>query len=289
MLKQRIVGVLLVREGIVVQSLGFQRYLPVGKPAIAVEHLNRWGIDEIVMLDISSPQARLRLDVLMERVAPYCLVPLAAGGGIRTVDQIRDVIKSGADRVVLNTAVLDDPKLITQGADRFGAQAIIASIDAKPGDDGRYEAFVDGGRRRAHLTPAEMAKRAEDHGAGEILIQAIHRDGAKSGYDLDLVAEISKAVSVPIVVLGGVGSPFHFVEAARLPGVCGLAAGNYLHFTEHTATVAKAVLKKAGIAMRQDSYADYRDFSFSEDGRLLKRSDAELEDMLFIHYVDEVI
>jgi len=262
----------------------------VGKPAIAVEHLNRWGIDEIVILDISDNGARnFGIEKIVADVAPYCMVPLAAGGGIRTIDQIRDVIKSGADRVVLNTAVADNPKLITQGADRFGAQAIIAAIDAKPRAGGGYAAFVDGGRRAIKLTPAELAKDAEKHGAGEILIQAIHRDGAKSGYDLDLVAEISKAVSVPIVVLGGVGAPVHFAAAARFPGVYGLAAGNYLHYTEHTATVAKAALQANGVVMRHDAYADYRDFAFSDDGRLAKRNDAELEDMFFVHYVDEVI
>jgi len=290
MLKQRIVGVVLVREGLVVQSLGFQRYLPVGKPPIVVEHLNRWGVDEIAMLDISAPnRPGPALEALVASVAPYCLVPLAVGGGIRTVEQMRNVIKSGADRVILNTAVLDAPQVLTQGADRFGVQAIIAAIDAKPTGSGKYESFVDGGLRATGINPAVLAKQAEAHGAGEILIQAIHCDGAKSGYDLDLVREISNAVSVPIVVLGGVGHPSHFVAAAKVPGVCGLAAGNYLHFTEHTAAVAKAFVQQAGIDMRVDSYADYRDFAFSEDGRLKKRSDAELEDMLFVHYVDEVI
>jgi cyclase len=290
MLKRRIVGVLLVRDGIVVQSLGFERYLPVGKPAIAVEHLNRWGIDEIAILDISDDSATaFHATKLVSDVAPYCFVPLAAGGGIRTIAQIRDVIKSGADRVILTTALLDNPRLITLGAERFGSQAIIAAIDAKPGADGKYETFVDGGRRKTGLSPADMARRAEDHGAGEVLIQAIHRDGSRSGYDLALLESVAAAVSIPIIVLGGVGKPEHLAAAAAFPGVYGLGAGNYLHYTEHTATVAKAVLQNAGVDVRHDSYGDYREFAFSDDGRLLKRADAELEDMVFIHYVDEVI
>jgi len=288
MLKQRIVGVLLVRDGIVVQSLGFKRYLPVGKPAVAVEHLNRWGIDEIVMLDISPGGAPDTLQRHVAAVAPYCLVPLAAGGGIRNVDHIREVIKSGADRVVLNTAVLDDPALITHAAERFGTQCIIAAIDARPGASG-YDTFVDYGRRKTGLTPAQMAKRAEDHGAGEVLIQGMHRDGARTGYDLELIKQVTAAVSVPVVILGGVGSPAHMDAAAHVPGVCGLAAGNYLHYTEHTAAVAKAMLEAKGDALRHDSYADYRDFSFDTDGRLKKKSEAELEELLFVHYVDEVI
>ncbi len=290
MLKQRVAAVLLVRDGIVVQSIGFQKYLPIGKPEIAVEHLNRWGIDEIVMLDISAQKlADVRLDQSVAHVAPYCLVPLAVGGGIRSVDHIRDVIKSGADRVVLNTSVFDDPKLIERAAERFGTQCIIAAIDAAPSTDTAYDTFVDGGGRRTGLSPKDMARRAEDHGAGEILIQAIHRDGSKLGYDLELVADVAGAVSVPVIALGGVGTPVHMAEAARVPGVSGLAAGNFFHFTEHTAAVVKAGLQTSGIDLRHDSYADYRAYAFDEYGRLRKRADEDLEELLFIHYVDEVI
>lgn len=290
MLKQRIIAMLPVRDGVVVQSIGFQKYLPVGKPAIAVEHLNRWGIDEIVMLDISpSRPTDARPERYISDVAPYCLVPLAVGGGIRTIDHVRDVIKSGADRIVLNTPVLDNPKLIEQAAKRFGTQCIIAAVDARPADGGVYETLVDGGTRQTDLSPAEMARRAEDHGAGEILIQAMHRDGHKSGYDLELAAQVAEAVSVPVIVLGGVGAPGHMAEAARVPGVSGLAAGNFFHFTEHSATIAKALIQAAGTDLRHDSYADYRESSFDGQGRLRKKADADLEELLYVHYVDEVI
>ncbi len=290
MLKQRIVAVLPVRNGIVLQSLGFKKYLPVGKPEIAVEHLNRWGIDEIVMLDISDDKSGgVRLDQSVANVAPYCLVPLAVGGGIRTIDDIREVIKSGADRIVLNTSVFDDPKLIEQAAERFGVQCIIAAIDAAPSAAGAYDTFVEGGRRRTGLSPKDMARRAEDHGAGEVLIQAMHRDGSKKGYDLDLISDVAGAVSVPVIALGGVGLPSHMSDAARVPGVSGLAAGNFFHFTEHAAAVAKAALQASGVDLRHDSYADYRTCAFDESGRLRKRADEDLEELLFVHYVDEVI
>jgi len=290
MLKQRVIAVLPVLNGIVVQSLGFQKYLPVGKPAIAVEHLNRWGIDEIIMLDISSSRS---VDEGPERyisvVAPYCLVPLAVGGGIRTIDHVRDVIKSGADRIVLNTSIFDNPELIEQAAQRFGTQCIVAAIDAKPGEGEAYDTYVDGGARWTGLSPVELARRAEDHGAGEILIQAMHRDGRRSGYDLELSAQVAAAVSVPVIVLGGVGMPAHMAEAAQVPGVCGLAAGNFFHYTEHTATIAKAVIQASDTDLRHDSYADYRGCSFDALGRLNKKTDADLEELLFVHYVDEVI
>ncbi len=289
MLKRRIIAVLPVLNGIVVQSIGFKKYLPVGRPAVAVEHLNRWGVDEIVMLDISSTSiAEAELERAISDVAPYCLVPLAVGGGLRTIDHVRSVIKSGADRIVLNTSVFDTPELIEQAANRFGTQCVVAAIDARPRDDG-FEAFVDGGVRGTGLSPMVLAKRAEDHGAGEILIQAVHRDGQKSGYDLELCEQVAASVSIPVVVLGGVGAPMHMADAAKLPGVSGLAAGNFYHFTEHTATVAKAVIQAAGVELRHDSYADYRDCNFDETGRLRKKTDNDLEEMLFIHYVDEVI
>ncbi|HCX14551.1 MAG TPA: imidazole glycerol phosphate synthase subunit HisF [Rhodospirillaceae bacterium] len=290
MLKKRIVAVLLVRNGIVVQSVGFHKYLPVGKPEIAVEHLNKWGVDEIVILDISGRNfADAQLEQNITRVAPFCLVPLAVGGGIRTVDHIRQVIKSGADRVVLNTSIFDNPKLIKQAAERFGTQCIIAAIDAAPSDINVYDTFVHGGKKRTGLSPKDLARRAEDHGAGEILIQAIHRDGCKMGYDLELIAEVSGAVSVPVIALGGVGCPAHMAEAVRVPGISGLGAGNFFHFTEHTASVTKALLQRAGVDLRHDSYADYRDYQFDAQGRLQKKADKDLEELLFVHYVDEVI
>jgi cyclase len=290
MLKQRVIAVLPILNGTVVQSLGFQKYLPVGKPAVAVEHLNRWGIDEIVMLDISPSRP---VDDGPERyvsdVAPYCLVPLAVGGGIRTIDHVRDVIKSGADRIVLNTSIFDNPLLTVQAARRFGTQCIVAAIDAKPGEGGSYDTYVDGGARRTGLSPVAMARRAEDQGAGEILIQSMHRDGCRLGYDLELSAQVAEAVSVPVVVLGGVGMPAHMAAAAEIPGVCGLAAGNFFHYTEHAPATAKAILRVAGVELRHDSHADYRECSFDAQGRLNKKADADLEELLFVHYVDEVI
>jgi len=290
MLKQRIVGVLLVRGGIVVQSIGFKKYLPVGKPAIAVEHFNRWGVDEIAMIDISPENAGgTALHQMIADVAPYCLVPLAVGGGIRTIEQVHDVIRTGADRVILTTATYETPKLITTAAERFGSQAIIGGIDVRPDAAGHYGAYVDYGHRKVDLTPTALAKRAEEYGAGEILIQGMHRDGSKQGYDLGIVAEICTAVSVPVITLGGVGAPSHMAQAMSIRGVGGLAAGNYLHYTEHTAAVAKAALMATGSDLRHDSYADYSGFSFYASGRLKKKNDAELMDMLFVHYSDEVI
>jgi len=289
-LKQRIIAVLPILNGIVVQSMGFKRFLPVGKPPVAVEHLNRWGIDEIAMLDISrSASSGFALQTYVADVAPYCLVPLAAGGGIRTIDHVRDVIKSGADRVILNTAVFDNPALLSHAAERFGIQCIIAAIDARQTDGGRYEAFVDGGARATGMHPIQLAKQAEDSGAGEILLQNIDRDGAKTGYELELIEEVASAVSIPVIALGGVGVPNHFLPAAKIEGVGGLAAGNYFHYTEHTATVAKAALAAGGVRLRHDSYADYRESKINAQGRLQKLPDKKLEALLFVHYTDEVI
>jgi cyclase len=290
MIKQRLVGVVLVKDGVCVQSIGFDRFLPIGSPEIAVEHFNRWSIDEIVMLDISAPRTGARVSSeLIAAVAPRGLVPLAVGGGLKTVDDVRQVVKLGADRIVITTAAVDNPQLISEVAGRFGDQCVIVGIDARRNRDGSYSAFVEGGRRATGRSPIDIARMAQAHGAGEILIQAIDRDGSKQGYDCDLVERVADAVQIPVIALGGVGSPAHFREAADISGVGGLAAGNYFHFTEHTALVAKAFLIGHGVAMRHDSYADYREFSFLPDGRLAKKADAALEELFFVHYTDEVI
>jgi imidazole glycerol-phosphate synthase subunit HisF len=290
MLKTRVIGAVLVKDGICVQSIGFGRFLPVGKPAIVVEHLNRWNVDEILLLDISAPRRGSTIaERLVAEVATSCSVPLAVGGGLRSVDDARRVISSGADRVVFNSAIVDVPAAITETAERFGSQAVIGAIDARPVADGSYHAFVRAGAVDTGIGPSELARTVQALGAGEVLIQAMHRDGEGKGCDLDLVRGVAESVTVPVIGLGGVGHPSHLAELATIAGVSGLAAGNYLHYTEHTALVAKAFLVRQSVPVRDESYANYRKFGFDADGRLAKRPDAELEEMMFVHYVDEKI
>jgi cyclase len=290
MLRTRLIACIVVKDGLAVQSIGFERFLPIGSPAILAENLNRWGVDEILLQDISKPRAGESPSItLIRRVAAQCFVPLTAAGGVREVADVRDAVFSGADKVAINTAALDDPALVTEAADRFGSQCIVASIDAKPDGRGGYEVFSHAGTRPTGKSPGETARLMERHGAGEILINAIHRDGSKEGYDLDLIRQVTEAVTVPVIVCGGVGHPKHFTEGAGVPGVMAVAAANFFAFTEHSVLTAKGYLAQQGIGLRHDTYADYRDHKFDEAGRVAKPAESDLAKLVFRHYPEEVI
>ena len=290
MLKRRLIGCIVVRDGIAVQSIGFQRYLPIGSPAVSAQHLNRWGIDEIVLQDISATQRGSGPDLkLVETVAAQCFVPLAVAGGIASVDDVRRVLRSGADKIVVNATAVAAPSLIADFATVFGRQCVVASVDAKPVNCGRYEVFTHSGDRPTGRTPDDVAAEMEHYGAGEILLGAIHRDGHKTGYDRALIASVAGAISIPLIISGGVGRAAHFVEGLQIPGVSAVAAGNNFHFTEHSATVAKAAIANAGFDIRTETYADYRHHGVDEVGRLLKQDDRDLERMFFQYFPKEVI
>jgi len=226
MLTTRIVGGINILDGIAVQSLGFKRYLPIGKPEIVVDYLNQWGIDDIVVLDIESSVAGECS--LYQKLAGYtenCRTPVSAGGGIRTVHDIERLISNGADKVVINTKAHEDPSIIRLGAQKFGEQAIVVSIDVARVDN-EYKVFVQSGNRMIKQSLFEILKQCQDCGAGEIFINSIDRDGSKKGYDLELFNYVTTNVSIPIVGCGGVGKAGHFLDAFPLK-LSGLAAGNF--------------------------------------------------------------
>lgn len=282
MLKKRLVGCVLVRDGIVVQSIGFGRYLPVGRVSIALEFLNQWGIDEIALLDMTAGARGQGPDAELVRASTAkCFVPLTVGGGIRTVEHMDALMHAGADKIALNQAAIDTPDLITAGAARYGNQCIVVSIDAKRTEGGKYEVFTEGGRRPTGMTPGEVALRSVDLGAGEIFLTSIDHDGMKNGYDLDLIDQLAGAVNVPVIVCGGAGHPRHFHEALTRGHVSAAAAGNYFHFTEHSPVVTKAWLRAIPFDVRLDTYAHYRDIGFDHDGRIARRDGAYLDDLIY--------
>lgn len=289
MLKRRLTAVLIVREGIVVQSIGFAKYLPVGSPAIAAEFLNRCGIDEIVLLDMSVTPAGKEPDhELIVKVSKKCFVPLTVGGGVASVEEMRKLTHYGADKVSINTAALEDPSIIEEGAKVFGRQCVVVSMDVR-GSNGKYEVFADSGKRSTGKTPVEWAKEAESRGAGEILLNSIDRDGSKTGYDLDLVNSVTDAVQVPVIACGGAGHPAHFLELAVKTGASAFAAGNFFYFTEHGPITVKSHLVKAGVDVRLDTYAHYRDAQLDAAGRIAKRDELYLEKLKFEYHPEEVI
>jgi cyclase len=288
---KRLIGGLILRDGIVVQSIGFCRYLPVGRPEIVSRFYDHWGADEIVLLDIEATDRRRPIDpTLVDRVARVCRAPLTAGGGLSTVEDVRRTIAAGADKVAINAAIARDPALVSQVARYFGNQALVAVIDYRINAAGQAEVFADNGRTGLGITPEDQASRLEAAGAGEILLHAIDRDGQKTGFDLDVARRVAARVRAPLIVMGGAGHPDHFRAALREASVSATAAGNYWHYTEHTISVVKAQLAGAGIPIRYESQSDYREFAISPaDGRIIKRPDDELARMIFEYLPEEPI
>ena len=288
MLKKRIAAVLLVKDGIVVQSRFFGRYMPIGKPTIAVEFMDDWGIDEIILLDISATRNCNDPDYSMiSKVSKRCHVPLTIGGGISNIDQIFELLRSGADKVSFNQAVLHRPKLITEAAKLFGDQCIVASIDSLK-LDGKYLVYDYLQREPLSQTAVDFARYLQDLGAGEILINSVDRDGAGCGFDLELINNVCDAVTVPVICCGGAGNPQHFIEAFKSTYTSAAAAANLFHFTEHSVTTTKAIVNRV-VPVRHETYASYEFTHFDSAGRLLKRDERELEDLLYIQIKKEII
>ena len=288
MLKKRIVAILLVKSGIVVQSCGFNRYMPVGKPAVAMEFLNDWGVDEIILLDISAAKERLSPDHLMVRCgSTACHVPLTVGGGVKSIDHILKLMHNGADKVSFNQAALHSPALLTEAAKLFGEQCVVASIDAVRVDK-TYCVYDYLQREVLQIEVGEFARQLQNRGVGEILINSVDRDGSKSGFDLELVNSVCAAVTVPIICCGGAGNPKHFLDVLKNTNASAVAAANLFHFTEHSVTTTKSVVSQ-NVPLRQETHFFYQNNCFDSFGRLLKKDDAALEELLYCRANKEVI
>lgn len=295
MLKKRIIAVLPIKNGIVVQSIGFQRYLPVGKPRIAVEFLNSWGVDEIILLDLDATAEKRCIPFqLVHEVSKFTQVPLTVGGGVKNIDQMKALLGAGADKISLNEAAFTFPSLITQGAEIFGSQCIIVSLDVKISPSGLAEIFRSSGKIPTGLSLISFAKKVEKLGAGGILFNSIDRDGSKKGYDLKTSQTLAESIDIPVIICGGVGCAQHMVDGLKVPNISGVAAGNFFHFQEHSVTVAKrfilnAFAKSNQNMIRLDTYNQYKENYFDDGGRLLKKNETELEMLFFEFHPKEVI
>jgi cyclase len=222
-------------------------------------------------------------------VAEKCFVPLTVAGGVRSVSDFIAVTRAGADKVAINSGAFADPTLIRAAADAFGSQCVVVSIDAVALSDGQYDTVTHAGAMRTGLDPVTAARRFEKEGAGELLLNAVHRDGSKQGYDLQLLKAVAQSVMIPVIACGGVGQPQHFGHAFEVPGVQAAAAANYFNFTEHSVLTAKGYLVRAGWDVRRDTNADYTDHLFEDDGRVAKQPDAALRALVYEYYPEEVI
>ena len=273
MLKKRLIGGIVVKNNIAVQSIGFHRYLPLGDPAIFAENFNRWGVDEILLIDISAAKYGKGPNIdLVRRVACKCFVPLTIGGGIRNVEDVYSVIAAGGDKIAINTAAYADPTLLRKISDRFGRQSVVASIDVDLGDNGQY--LVRASRACGTKDVMALARLFEAEGAGELLITSVSHDGSKIGFDINLLKLVDQVTNTPIIVMGGAGCPRHLKEAFEIPSVSGAAAANFFAYREHSVIISKGYLKKNGILLRIDTNADYSSNEFSFDGWPLNKADS---------------
>ncbi len=248
---KRIIPCLDVRDGRVVKGVHFVDIQDVGDPAEAGEAYDRAGADELVFLDITaSSDVRNTAVEMVRRVAERVFIPFTVGGGIRTIEDFRAILREGADKVSVNSAAIMRPALISEAADKFGSQCVVVAIDAKRQPDGHYHIYKNGGRVDMEKDAVEWAMEAERLGAGEILLTSMDRDGTKAGYDLELTRLVSENVSIPVIASGGAGEMSHFYDALTEGKADAVLAASLFHYKELEIGDVKHYLQDRGIPMR---------------------------------------
>ena len=254
-LAKRIIPCLDVDDGRVVKGVKFVDIRDAGDPVEVARRYNEAGADEITFLDITaSHEDRDTTLEMVERMASQVFIPLTVGGGVRTIQDIRNLLNAGADKVGINSAAVKNPEFVREAAERFGSQCIVVAIDAKKvsgeSEANRWEIFTHGGRNPTGINAVEWARRMTDYGAGEILLTSMDRDGTKNGFDIALTRAISDAVPVPVIASGGVGNLQHLVDGVIQGGADAVLAASIFHFGEYSIAEAKQYMHSAGIEMR---------------------------------------
>jgi len=251
MLTRRVIVCLDVKGGRVVKGVNFVGLRDVGDPVALSERYELEGADEITFLDISaSAEERATLLDVARRTAERLFIPLTIGGGVRTADDVARALRAGADKVSLNSSAVSNPEVLTAAADRFGAQCVVASIDAKKNADGVYKVWVKGGREETPLEAVAWAQECVARGAGEILLTSIDRDGARIGYDLEITRAVANAVNVPVIASGGAGNAQHLLDAVQLANADAVLVAGILHDGLTTVHALKQTMRDAGIVVR---------------------------------------
>lgn len=251
MLKTRIIPCLDVKDGRVVKGINFVDLIDAGDPIEVAKIYDRSGADELCFLDITASHEKrpILLDVV-RKTAEECFMPLTVGGGVRSVSDIQVLLSSGADKVSINTAAVDDPNLIYEASSIFGSQCIVVAIDAKLVSKNNWEIFTHGGRTSTGINAVEFSKKVTSLGAGEILLTSMDKDGTKSGYDNDLLKAVSEEVSIPVIASGGVGKIEDLIDGVRIGGASAVLAASIFHFGEISIQDTKLEMSKAGISVR---------------------------------------
>jgi imidazole glycerol-phosphate synthase subunit HisF len=251
MLKARVIPCLDVKDGRVVKGVNFVDLRDAGDPVEAAKAYDAAGADELCFLDIAAThEGRGTMLDVVQRTAECCFMPLTVGGGVRTLDDIRNLLLAGADKVSINSAAVANPELVKQAAEKFGSQCIVVSIDGKETAPGKFEIFTHGGRKETGIDAVEFAKQVFALGAGELMLTSMDRDGTGIGFNLDFTRSIADAVSIPVIASGGVGTLDHLVEGIRDGHATAVLAASIFHFGTFTIAEAKKAMADAGIAVR---------------------------------------
>lgn len=252
MLSTRIIPCLDVKDGRVVKGVNFVNLRDAGDPVEIAKKYSDEGADEVCFLDItaSNEERKTMIDVV-ERTAGQVFVPLTVGGGVRTLDDVRQMLLAGADKVSINTAAVKNPDFVREAADKFGSQCIVVAIDARRSGENKWEVFTHGGRNPTGIDAVEWAKKMQQYGAGEILLTSMDKDGTKSGYDLPLTRTISRNLKIPIIASGGAGNLEHLSDGVKLGEADAVLVASIFHYGEYTIKEAKDFLSSNGISVRQ--------------------------------------
>jgi imidazole glycerol-phosphate synthase subunit HisF len=251
MLKARVIPCLDVKDGRVVKGVNFVDLRDAGDPVEAAKAYDAAGADELCFLDIAAThEGRGTMLDVVKRTAECCFMPLTVGGGVRTLDDIRNLLLAGADKVSINSAAVANPDFVKQAAEKFGSQCIVVSIDGKETTPGKFEIFTHGGRKETGIDAVAFAKQVTALGAGELMLTSMDRDGTGKGFNLDFTRSIADAVSIPVIASGGVGTLDHLVDGIRKGHATAVLAASIFHFGTFTIAQAKQAMADAGIAVR---------------------------------------
>ena len=252
-LAKRIIPCLDVDKGRVVKGVNFLNIRDAGDPIEIAKRYDDEGADEITMLDITaSHETRDTTYKTVENIASQVFIPLTVGGGVRKIEDIKKLLRSGADKVSINTAAVENPDFVQEAADKFGSQCIVVAVDAKLKEDSSssWEVVTYGGRNRTGIDVQEWTKQVADYGAGEILLTSMDRDGTKEGFDNELVFQVSSSIDIPVIASGGVGNLQHLIDGIQIGGAEAVLAASIFHFSEFTIQEAKDAMKDSGIVVR---------------------------------------
>ena len=252
MLKVRLIPTILLKDGRMIKTRQFGEYRDVGNPRTVAKVYDAQRADELIFLDITATtENRHLLFDIISAVAEECFMPLTVGGGIRTVEQAREMLTHGADKVAINTAAVERPAFITEFSKKFGASTVVVSIDYKKNREGKNEVFTHRGTKATGLDPVAWAKEAERLGAGEILLTCVDREGMMTGYDLEMLKQVTSAVSIPVIASGGVGTIQDLVDGILLGGASAVGAASIFHFTDQSIFKAHSHMKQKGLSVRK--------------------------------------